>query len=355
MSKKTTEWKKQTIHFAISAFLLLFSVVIFQKVYLDTIDPTYNLAQVSNQDVISVNTVRLLFVGDMMFDRAIRKTVNRFGYNYVFGDSKQIFNNYDLVIGNLEGSITDFASKTLRPDGTTSGTPLDFTFATATAPALKQNGIDVVSLANNHSFNRGQIGLDETRKYLAGSGVDFFGDPNNIAGQISTTKCVNNICIGIVGYNEFSYINEDKVLDEVKNLRPKVDVLIVMPHWGVEYQKKPSSLQKRLAHEWIDAGADVVVGSHPHIIESVENYRGKKIFYSMGNYIFDQTFSFDTTHGLTVGINIMKSNHNEQTGNQNNVDISYDLKPIENSKLSVKIPDATTTEKILNGITDISN
>ncbi len=253
----------------------------------------------------------------------------------------------------MEGSITNFQSKTLRADGTTGNAPLDFTFATTTALALKQNGVDIVSLANNHSFNRGKAGLDQTRENLTRSGVDFFGDPNNSSGNLSIKKCIDGICIGIVGYHEFAYKNDDAILNEINKLRKDVDVLIVMPHWGIEYQKTPSSLQKRLAHEWIDAGADIIVGAHPHIIESIEEYRGHPIFYSLGNYIFDQTFSFDTTHGLTLGINITKNNSGDETASST-IEISYDLKPVENSSLAVKIPNVDTINKIISDLESIS-
>lgn len=291
--------------------------------------------------------LRLMFVGDMMFDRAIRQTANSKGYDYVFGQSAEIFNGYDVVIGNLEGSITNFPSHTVRADGTTGGTPLDFTFATATAPALQEAGIDIVSLANNHSYNRGQAGLDQTRENLKSTDIGFFGDPNNDPDNLSTIDCRNDICVGYIGYHEFVYQNEENVLTEIQNLRSKVDVIVIMPHWGIEYQKTPTTLQRNLAHQWIDAGADVIIGAHPHIIEAVEEYKGHKIFYSLGNYIFDQTFSFDTTHGLAIGLDIVKTENTDSM-------ISYTLKPVENTKLSVSIPDQPTTDRVLGELEKIS-
>ena len=321
--------------------------------------------------------IHVLFVGDMMFDRAVRKTVNSNGYDFVFGDAKTLFdktrvNGPDLVVGNLEGSITTFPSRTLLARGSTGNGngPLDFTFATPTAPALRSTGVDVVSLANNHSANRGDAGLTQTRKYLTAAGVEFFGDPGNISKK-SIIKCVDtgnafaaastttkNICIGLIGYHEFAYKNDDTVIEDIKTLKEKTDIIIVMPHWGIEYKKTPSKLQRSLAHQWIDTGADIVVGAHPHVVESIEEYNGHKIFYSLGNFIFDQYFSFDTTHGLAVDISIPKNYSKEvsatATSTTNINSISFNLIPTENKNTVMSFPNASTTTYILNDLANSS-
>jgi gamma-polyglutamate biosynthesis protein CapA len=281
----------------------------------------------------------ILFVGDMMFDRAIRKKINRTGYDSVFGDSKKIFEGADLVIGNLEGPITTYPSKTLLPDGSQTKL-LSFTFPTSTASALKNFGFDMVSLANNHTDNFGQEGVRQTKKYLKDFNIQYFGEPTN-SGEISTTTCRNDICIGFVGYHEFTYQNEGKILNEVKRLDPLVDYVIVMPHWGDEYNRSFAKRQQNLAHQWIDAGADLIIGAHPHVIEPVETYKGKKIFYSLGNYIFDQYFSFDTTHGITAKITLPKDRTKE---------VGATIIPISNVGIEVKIPDPMTNQRILDEI-----
>ena len=295
----------------------------------------------------------ILFVGDMMFDRAVRKTINSNGYEFVFGDAKTLFDKNrtggpDLVVGNLEGSITTFPSRTLRPSGSTSDAPLDFTFATPTAAALKSFGVDVVSLANNHSANRGEAGLAQTRKYLTSAGVEFFGDPGNLSDK-SIVKCIKDLCIGLIGYHEFAYKNDEVVLNDIKALKERTDLIIVMPHWGIEYQKTPTKLQRSLAHNWIDAGADIVIGAHPHIVESIEEYNGHKIFYSLGNFIFDQYFSFDTTHGIAVDISIPPT-YSSTTPNN----FSFTLIPIENKNTVMSFPDASTSTYILNDLANSS-
>lgn len=291
--------------------------------------------------------LHVLFVGDIMFDRAVRKNVESRGFDFVFGDSQKLFDKADIVVANLEGSITIFPTRTVRADGTTNDLPLDFTFSTKTAPALHSVGVDVVSLANNHTANRDAAGLAQTRRYLASSSVDYFGDPGNIAPR-ATTTCRDNYCIALIGYHEFANKNTKQIAIDIKNFRadPKINLIIVMPHWGIEYQKTPTGFQRELAHAWIEAGADIIIGAHPHVIESVETYRGHTIFYSLGNYIFDQYFSFDTTHGLAVDIGIdPKSTSTAPT---------FTLLPIENKRGQTLISPASTTTYILNDLAKIS-
>jgi poly-gamma-glutamate synthesis protein (capsule biosynthesis protein) len=120
---------------------------------------------------------------------------------------------------------------------------------------------------------------------------------------------------------------------EIARLRPSCDFLVVFPHWGIEYQITASARQQELAHEFVDAGADLVIGAHPHVVEPVELYRGKAIFYSLGNFVFDQGLSFWTEHGLAVQVIL------HQDGRKD-----FKLIPTVLNKAEVSV--ATTTEEI---------
>ncbi len=249
--------------------------------------------------------VSVLFLGDIMFDRGVRVKANSIGYENVFGPATTTIQNHDLTIANLEGPITSFKSKLVLPSGKAiSG--FQFTFDNKVALALKNVGIDIVSLANNHTDNFGQVGLDQTRSILSENDLMYFGSPKNNPAYTATSTCVNNICIGIIGWHEFGYANDQFIVDKIKEIRPTVDFLVLYPHWGTEYALKPNKKQIRLAHEWIDAGADAIIGHHPHVVQTVEEYKGKYIFYSLGNFIFDQYFSFNTTHGIGVSAEVYK-------------------------------------------------
>lgn len=336
--------------------------------------------------------IKILILGDMMFDRGVRSQINSKGFDYVFGPASAIFSEYDKVIANLEGPITSFESKTILP-GNKAIPGFQFTFPIDTSDALKKVGIDIVSLANNHTYNFGAGGLTQTRNRLAGSGVQFFGSPeNNI--DIATSTCItvrtengntshntdgdtdrnprttNNvlnakqICIGFIGWHEFGTKNHQKILDEIALMRPKVQYLIVFPHWGEEYMKKPHIEQVRLARVWTDAGADTVIGAHPHVIQQItrrttSDGRVVPIFYSLGNFIFDQYFSFDTTHGIGVEIEFPFSSASvasSSTSSSSTVAESaiYRIIPFESTGSHVSIPNASSTAQMIKDIETVS-
>lgn len=316
-------------------FLILSSFLVLSVFFVSKI-PNQNLVvgePIESQATIEPEpipeSVSVLFLGDMMFDRGVRVKAGSVGYGAIFGLATTTIENHDLTIANLEGPITSFKSKLINESGKAiSG--FQFTFDNKVAPALKNVGIDIVSLANNHTDNFGQEGLDQTRKILSENDVMYFGGPTNNPEYMATTTCVNDICIGVIGWHEFAYKNDEFVLSKIKEIRPMVDYLVVYPHWGDEYVLSPNKKQIQLAHSWIDAGADVIVGHHPHVVQSVEMYKDKYIFYSLGNFIFDQYFSFNTTHGIGVSAEVYKDR------------VEYKILPFANigSKVSVLSEDS---------------
>lgn len=308
---------------------------------------------------ISANSnskLSILFLGDIMLDRGIRAQISKTGEDNVFVSStKKLSETYDLTIANLEGPITTYSSKTIDASGR--GIPgFSFTFPTSSATALKKSGIDIVSLANNHTENFGYEGLNQTVKWLKQAEVQYFGNPTNSpesespVSPLSKIICEQKICITLIDYHEFAYKNENYILDEIKKAKDnKADFIIVFPHWGVEYDNYPSTKQKALAHTWVDAGANLIVGAHPHVIQSEEAYKDVKIYYSLGNYLFDQYFSYDTTHGLALGIHLEK----DSTTNFTKIK-DVDLIPINNTKSITRPANATDTKIILDKFAEIS-
>ncbi len=262
--------------------------------------------------------MNILIGGDVMLDRYIRKQINKymtpeeFVKNYLF-NLPETNSKYDYVVANLEGPITDYRSKTLLDNGTF-GTDLLFTFPTSTPEILKLLNIKIVSLANNHTDNFYHDGYMQTKKYLSESEIKYFGNPynNNFVDKdenLSEIMCEKEICIAYVAYNQFTSENDKELIgEEIKKLRQDIDIdfIIVMPHWGVEYEKISESFQKEYAHAWVDAGADIVVGAHPHVIQDNEIYKDKNIYYSLGNYIFDQWWKENVKNGLALDITFLK-------------------------------------------------
>lgn len=242
------------------------------------------------------NPVTITIVGDMMFDRYVRKLMDTYGEGYPFA---KIHLDADIVIGNLEGTITENQSIAKKD-------VLRFTFDPKVADLLKKNNFTAVSLANNHSRDFGYTGYTDTIKFLNEAGIGYFGDWENYD-NLSYIKEIKGKRIEFIGFHEFSYINFDRVLTTIAS--STADLTIVFPHWGVEYEKEPSTLQKTLARKFIDAGADAVIGAHPHVTQTIEWYKEKPIVYSMGNFIFDQYADTDTKKGTLVKITLDDTPH----------------------------------------------
>lgn len=245
----------------------------------------------------------ILAFGDMMLDRIVySKTLKANDYNFPFLNIDSFLAKGDLRFANLEGPITDFKSVS------NGNTRTRFTMSPKFLPTL-QSRFDVLSLANNHMLDFGETGYGQTKNYLANAKINYFGDYNNRPENLSTIIEKNGIKIGWIGYHGLVDGGLDDVLSKIKEIRPQVDFLIVVAHWGAEYKKIPADSTIQKAKQLIDAGADLILGGHPHVVQTVEEYKSKMIFYSLGNFIFDQYWSKDTMEGLAVEILLEKSDN----------------------------------------------
>jgi poly-gamma-glutamate capsule biosynthesis protein CapA/YwtB (metallophosphatase superfamily) len=265
-----------------------------------------NLMSEQPADVQTKKQTKILFVGDIMLDRYIREAVGKYGkgdYDYVFDQIRDKLAGYDLVVGNLEGPITDKSSVSV-------GTAMDdkinlvFSFDPAVAKVLAENNIKLVDLGNNHIFNQGEDGLVQTKKYLDEAGVEYFGDTGG-SEQEFLIRNVGGTKIGFVNYNYSVDGSFEKAVKDIEAMKKKSDIAVVCPHWGTEYEVgDPGQKIRSEAYEFIDAGADLIVGGHPHVAQTSEDYKNKKIYYSRGNFIFDQYFQKETMEGLGVELTV---------------------------------------------------
>ena len=265
------------------------------------------LSAVAKPDIPDKNYVQLLFVGDVMFDRGIRYYAKEGGSNeFIFDKVAPTLADNDLVVANLEGPITDEKSKSA---GTVAGSTNNyfFTFDPSVAGTLFHENIKMVDLGNNHILNFGRAGLASTKSYLDKAGVGYFGASDY---PKSTSEEIGGVKITFISYNEFSASPNDteqkSTIEEIQKAKNYSDIIIVFSHWGVEYSPTPTDDMRTLAHQFVDAGADLVIGSHPHVIEPAEVYNGKRIYYSLGNFIFDQYFNENVRNGLGVMVRIDK-------------------------------------------------
>jgi poly-gamma-glutamate synthesis protein (capsule biosynthesis protein) len=296
---------RKTILFTVLSVSLLISLFFVGKktVSFSKISDANNIIPVANTISKDGGYVSILFVGDMMFDRYIRQTSEKYGYSFLFQKVEPMLKCNDLVVGNLEGPITDKQSISLDSKIGEKDNYV-FTFDSKSTQVLANENIKLVNIGNNHITNFGSTGIESTRKYLMQSGVDFFGDPEKSDKRIAFEN-IKGLKIAFVNYNQFVPNNKQKTFDDIskaKNL--KSDMIIVYTHWGTEFVDNPDQKIKDLAHEFIDDGADLIIGSHPHVIQPKEEYKGKMIYYSLGNMVFDQYFREDTKKGLLVRMTI---------------------------------------------------
>ena len=258
--------------------------------------------------------------GDIMTSRTVDKKIRASGdflspFRLVAGALQQA----DLAFGNFEGTISHDAHP--QPGGTRfvsrPGVVAGFTYA----------GIDFLSLANNHAGDYGAGTLVETVKYLRGAGIAVAGAGADLAGATAPAVLTRHgVRFAFVSFNAitgtppagpdrpgavridmapwfpFSDASLHVVEDEVRRARALADVVIVYPHWGTEYTSHPNADQLRVAHALIDTGADMVIATHPHWVQGAEVYKGHLIAYSLGNFVFDQTWSTETQEGASLSL-----------------------------------------------------
>ena len=248
--------------------------------------------------------IRILFGGDFMFDRYIRQLAKDKGNDFILQNIKGYLLDKDLVVVNLEGPITLFDSISI---GTKIGTKNNyiFTFHPSAAETLLNHNIKLVNIGNNHSFDFGDIGLSQTKQFLSNKNINYFGNTktndNSTKFQIIELKGKK---IAFVNYNQFAEKGLEASLTDINQTKDKSDFIVVYAHWGDEYSKQIKQSLRELAHQLIDAGADIIIGSHPHVIREKEVYRGKMVYYSLGNFVFDQYFREDTQRGLLLELSI---------------------------------------------------
>jgi poly-gamma-glutamate synthesis protein (capsule biosynthesis protein) len=232
--------------------------------------------------------VNIILMGDVMLGRSVLiKSIDKEGnLNYPFLLVSEYLSNSDLIFANLESPIVSDCPRFEH----------GFTFCSdpKMVQGLTNSGINVVTLANNHIQNFGQKGLEETKKHLEDSGISYTGVGNLVTKEIGGTK------FGFLGF-DFTVKNPtEQDWSLIKQSDPLVDILIVGVHWGEEYKDKANNNQRFWAKKMIENGTDVISGHHPHWVEDDEYIEGKPVFYSLGNFVFDQMWSEETKKGIIV-------------------------------------------------------
>jgi gamma-polyglutamate biosynthesis protein CapA len=298
---------------AIGLVVLFLAVFIFvqakKAVVYEGENKDVRLSEVVIRSVLPKNKkedpTRMLFFGDMMLDRNVGVAIDKNGFDYLFEklDSQGVFDGYDLVSANLEGAVTNggehYAPKMAY----------DFAFDPELVLKLKEYNFNFFNLSNNHLGDQGVNGVNETRRNLDELGFDYSGCREKNIGECSSKIInVNNKKIGMVGFTMvYGELDRKQMVNIIKDTASSSELVVVNIHFGVEYEHEFRSLQQSVAYDLIDAGADVIIGHHPHVVQGIEVYRNKPIFYSLGNFIFDQYFSEATQEGFGVSLELSES------------------------------------------------
>lgn len=275
---------------------------------------TDGVQEIPKEEIRDAN-VHLVFVGDIMLDRGVKNSVNKnmnSDFNELFQNT-QFIKNADIAFANLEGPVSD--------RGRNVGSKYSFRFTPESVISLSNAGFDIVSIANNHAGDWTHTAFMDTMTHLKENNILYTGGGINKSEAISPTIIEKNgMKIGFLGFTDVGpnwleateknggiLLASDPDFDTiVTNAKKDVDQLIVSFHWGVEY-KPHTKRQTELAHRAIDAGATLIIGHHPHVVDGdTEKYKNGFIVYSLGNFIFDQYFSTETMEGGVADIVLSK-------------------------------------------------
>lgn len=239
--------------------------------------------------------ITLVAVGDIMLGGTAEEIMLKNSYDYPFQKTSHLLDNADIVIGNLEGPLTNIESSSLDKEYIFRSPPENV------APALARAGFNIMNLANNHTMDYGVDGLNDTIKSLKKNGIFSLGAGANLTqarkGLIFNTDYgrVALLSYSLTFPKDFwatgdragtAFGHKKDIEEDVQRLSQQADYIIVSFHWGREKTTTLRPYQPTLAHAAIDAGADVVIGHHPHILQAIEQYKNGLVIYSLGNYVF---------------------------------------------------------------------
>ena len=272
-----------------------------------------SFAALARPSLAQPSTVSLVFAGDIVLDDAAGALMERGGDP--FAAFAQVFKNADIRLGNLECVVAT----------TGSAGDKNFTFRAhpRSLPVLKRH-FDALALANNHSGDFGREAFAEMLGLLKAAGLGQFGGGYNLA-QAHTPLIIERkgLRIALLGYNEFmprsfeadhaapgsAWSEDEQVIADIKAARSvhKADLVIPVMHWGWENELTANARQRQLARTMIDAGADLIIGGHPHVTQDIEHYKGKPIIYSVGNFVMKETDNANQRLGWVLRLQLDKS------------------------------------------------
>ncbi len=312
-------------------------ILIFGVLYLTGLNifPTPFTARAMTEKLPEFATLQ--FFGDVMLDRSVSLRMGKGGIEKVLSKNemkKMVSPNVEMVSINLEGPFATARATTSKS--------IAFRFDPKLARDLKTLGISAANLANNHTYDMGARNVKFTRALLEKSGIIWFGD--ELSENIQSVKyftASSGLKFALVGLNAtYRWPDEKKLAKVLLEAEKQANFTIVNIHWGQEYRSTSTLRQQKFARFLVENGVDAIVGHHPHVIEEIEIYRGVPIFYSLGNFIFDQYFSSSTQRGLSVTLTFDKIGVKK-----------IELIPHQSVRSVVSIMNSTSSQAMMNWLT----
>ncbi|HRH30896.1 MAG TPA: CapA family protein [Candidatus Paceibacterota bacterium] len=298
----------KNILIVLSVLILILSVFL---IYKSPKTISYESSIISENLKPEPKEIKLIFFGDIMLDRGVKSSVNNNfseDYSVLFGPAKDLINKADIAFLNLEGPISDGGRKV--------GSIYSFRFDPKISTVLKETGFDIVSFANNHVGDYSSVAFKDTLTHLENAQILQTGAGMNYSDAKTPREIIiENTKFCFLGFSDVGpdwikateatagilLASDPEFENIIKSAKLNCDILITSFHWGEEYQYF-NARQEKLAKSAIDAGADIVIGHHPHVTQDIEIYKGKIIVYSLGNFIFDQYFSPETLEGMNISL-----------------------------------------------------
>ena len=260
-----------------------------------------------NVSAYCADTLNVIFTGDILLDRGVRRVINQHGVDHLFSDGiDSIFRSAQLVVGNLECPATKIEAPVFKQ--------FIFRAEPEWLDALKRHGVTHLNLANNHAIDQGREGLIDTYQNILAAGMVPLGAGENMqqaAAPVLLASAPRKVWLVPslrLALENYAYLPDkpcvsqepmDSLLQRVFRLRQadSTAVIIVSLHWGGEHTLEPVPRQRHDAHMLIRAGADVLICHHTHTLQTIEDYHGHKIYYSIGNFIFDPSKPLNARKG----------------------------------------------------------
>ena len=244
--------------------------------------------------------IRLLFTGDILLSRNVRKEYQK-KETFPWEDMQALFSQVDFVIGNLEGAIGEIDNLTSADNS------LLFDIKEGDVNMLREAGFDGITVENNHIFDLGEDGKRNTIESLRKNGLAVIHSHNSPQFFTVKNRVISVIAINTICNKDYpvSNIPSVEVMQQLRLAKTLSNVVIVSIHWGNELVDWNVRQQRDIAEWLIENGADIIIGSHPHVIQQPEIIKGKPVFFSLGNHLFDQKYEA-TKEGLIADIRIKR-------------------------------------------------